>query len=127
MNRVVITGIGVVAPGAVGTADFWDLLTVGRTATRRVTLFDACGYRSRVAAESLARGRPRRRGGAQEISVTAGDFPAGAPLKPGWAEKTQARSGVLSSSSPCMSSRAIPLVSRTRVQTKTKDSSAHIA
>ncbi|MEU0022990.1 beta-ketoacyl-[acyl-carrier-protein] synthase family protein [Streptomyces rochei] len=51
MNRVVITGIGVVAPGAVGTAGFWDLLTVGRTATRRVTLFDACGYRSRVAAE----------------------------------------------------------------------------
>ncbi|WP_217142488.1 beta-ketoacyl synthase [Streptomyces sp. AC627_RSS907] len=51
MKRVVITGIGVVAPGAVGTKCFWDLLTVGRTATRRVTLFDASDYRSRIAAE----------------------------------------------------------------------------
>ncbi|MGW8066200.1 beta-ketoacyl-[acyl-carrier-protein] synthase family protein [Streptomyces ziwulingensis] len=51
MKRVVITGIGVVAPGAVGTKNFWDLLTIGRTATRRITLFDAGPYRSRIAAE----------------------------------------------------------------------------
>lgn len=51
MKRVVITGIGVVAPGAVGAADFWSLLTSGRTATRGITLFDASGYRSQVAAE----------------------------------------------------------------------------
>ncbi|MEU0575375.1 beta-ketoacyl-[acyl-carrier-protein] synthase family protein [Dermacoccus nishinomiyaensis] len=51
MKRVVITGVGVVAPGAVGSRDFWSLLTSGRTATRGITLFDSLGYRSRVAAE----------------------------------------------------------------------------
>ncbi|MFF4020792.1 beta-ketoacyl-[acyl-carrier-protein] synthase family protein [Streptomyces sp. NPDC001843] len=51
MNRVVITGLGVVAPGAVGTGPFWSLLTSGSTATRGITLFDALPHRSRVAAE----------------------------------------------------------------------------
>lgn len=51
MRRVAVTGIGVVAPGGVGTKQFWSLLTEGRTATRRITLFDASSYRSRVAAE----------------------------------------------------------------------------
>jgi act minimal PKS ketosynthase (KS/KS alpha) len=50
-RRVVITGIGVVAPGGVGTKDFWQLLTAGRTATRGITLFDASEFRSRIAAE----------------------------------------------------------------------------
>ncbi|MFJ9721262.1 beta-ketoacyl-[acyl-carrier-protein] synthase family protein [Streptomyces sp. NPDC101209] len=51
MRRVVITGVGVVAPGAVGTHAFWSLLTAGRTATRTITLFDASARRSRIAAE----------------------------------------------------------------------------
>ncbi|MFI0982662.1 beta-ketoacyl-[acyl-carrier-protein] synthase family protein [Streptomyces sp. NPDC021093] len=51
-RRVVITGIGVVAPGGSGgTAPFWSLLSEGRTATRPVTLFDASSFRSRIAAE----------------------------------------------------------------------------
>ncbi|MDX3227797.1 beta-ketoacyl-[acyl-carrier-protein] synthase family protein [Streptomyces sp. ME19-01-6] len=52
MSRTaVITGIGVVAPGGVGTKGFWELLTAGRTATRRISLFDPTGFRSQVAAE----------------------------------------------------------------------------
>lgn len=50
-TRVVITGVGVVAPGAVGREAFWELLTAGRTATRRITLFDPGEFRSRIAAE----------------------------------------------------------------------------
>ncbi|WP_405421866.1 beta-ketoacyl-[acyl-carrier-protein] synthase family protein [Streptomyces erythrochromogenes] len=50
-RRVVITGIGVIAPGAVGRKAFWDALTAGRTATRRITFFDPAPYRSQIAAE----------------------------------------------------------------------------
>ncbi|MFH0520364.1 beta-ketoacyl-[acyl-carrier-protein] synthase family protein [Streptomyces sp. M41] len=50
-RRVVITGIGVVAPGAVGRKPYWDALTAGRTATRRISFFDPAPYRSQVAAE----------------------------------------------------------------------------
>jgi minimal PKS ketosynthase (KS/KS alpha) len=51
MNRVVITGIGVVAPKGIGAKQFWETLTSGVTATRRTSLFDATAFRSRVAAE----------------------------------------------------------------------------
>ncbi|GDY31050.1 beta-ketoacyl-[acyl-carrier-protein] synthase family protein [Gandjariella thermophila] len=46
-----ITGIGVVAPGGVGREPFWELLAAGRTATRRITLFDPAEFRSQIAAE----------------------------------------------------------------------------
>ncbi|NYF59555.1 beta-ketoacyl-[acyl-carrier-protein] synthase family protein [Micromonospora purpureochromogenes] len=51
-RRVVITGIGVRAPGGNGTKEFWDLLTAGRTATRRISFFDPSPYRSQVAGEA---------------------------------------------------------------------------
>ncbi|MFJ9946672.1 beta-ketoacyl-[acyl-carrier-protein] synthase family protein [Kitasatospora sp. NPDC091207] len=51
-RRVVITGIGVTAPGGVGAKNFWSLLTDGRTATRRISFFDASQFRSQVAAEA---------------------------------------------------------------------------
>ncbi|MGW4245270.1 beta-ketoacyl-[acyl-carrier-protein] synthase family protein [Nocardia sp. NPDC004722] len=50
-RRVVITGLEVIAPGGVGTKQFWELLTSGRTATRRISFFDPDQFRSRVAAE----------------------------------------------------------------------------
>ncbi|MEV1202327.1 beta-ketoacyl-[acyl-carrier-protein] synthase family protein [Microbispora rosea] len=50
-RRVVITGIGVMAPGGIGTKEFWELLSDGRTATRRISLFDPAQFRSQVAAE----------------------------------------------------------------------------
>ncbi|MER7847110.1 beta-ketoacyl-[acyl-carrier-protein] synthase family protein [Kitasatospora sp. NPDC096077] len=50
-RRVVITGIGVLAPMGVGTADFWRLISEGRTATRRISFFDPSAFRSQVAAE----------------------------------------------------------------------------
>jgi minimal PKS ketosynthase (KS/KS alpha) len=46
-----VTGVGVVAPGAIGRAAYWEALTAGRTATRGITLFDPTGFRSRIAAE----------------------------------------------------------------------------
>src|ERR1051325_2838394 len=50
-RRAVITGVGTVAPGAIGTKEYWDLLAAGRTATRRISLFDPARYRSQIAAE----------------------------------------------------------------------------
>lgn len=50
-RRVVITGLGVRAPGSRGTKEFLDLLTTGRTATRRISFFDPSPFRSQVAAE----------------------------------------------------------------------------
>jgi act minimal PKS ketosynthase (KS/KS alpha) len=50
-RRVVITGIGVVAPDAIGTKQLWDLLSTGRTATRTISFFDPSPFRSQVAAE----------------------------------------------------------------------------
>jgi len=51
-RKVVITGIGVIAPGGLGVKEFWNLLSDGRTATRRITFFDPSPFRSQVAAEA---------------------------------------------------------------------------
>ncbi len=50
-RRVVITGVGVTAPGGIGVKNFWSLLSDGRTATRGITFFDPSPFRSRIAAE----------------------------------------------------------------------------
>jgi minimal PKS ketosynthase (KS/KS alpha) len=51
MRRTAVTGIGVIAPGGTTREAFWELLTAGRTATRRITFFDPSGFRSQIAAE----------------------------------------------------------------------------
>jgi minimal PKS ketosynthase (KS/KS alpha) len=50
-RRTAVTGIGVVAPGGATRKEFWDLLTEGRTATRRLSFFDPSPFRSQIAAE----------------------------------------------------------------------------
>jgi minimal PKS ketosynthase (KS/KS alpha) len=50
-RRVVVTGIGVIAPGGLGAKDFWNLLVNGETATRRISFFDPTPFRSQVAAQ----------------------------------------------------------------------------
>ncbi|MEU6368956.1 beta-ketoacyl-[acyl-carrier-protein] synthase family protein [Streptomyces sp. NPDC046931] len=50
-RRVVVTGIGVAAPGGLGVPAFWDTLMAGRSMTRRITHFDPSDFRCQVAAE----------------------------------------------------------------------------
>lgn len=79
-RRVVITGVGVVAPGAIGRKDYWELLSEGRTATRVITHFDPSPYRSRVAGEvdfdaareGLSAREIRRLDRAAQFAVVAG-------------------------------------------------------
>ncbi len=52
MRRSAVTGIGVVAPGGLTREAFWDTITSGRTATRKITFFDPSGFRSQIAAEA---------------------------------------------------------------------------
>ncbi|PWT80873.1 MAG: beta-ACP synthase [Blastocatellia bacterium] len=51
MRRTAVTGVGVIAPGGVGRDKFWECITSGRTATRKISFFDASGFRSQIAAE----------------------------------------------------------------------------
>ncbi|PYL45261.1 MAG: beta-ketoacyl-[acyl-carrier-protein] synthase II, partial [Verrucomicrobia bacterium] len=48
-NRVVITGMGVVAPNGIGLEAFWASLLQGRSAIGRITLFDATNLKSQIA------------------------------------------------------------------------------
>jgi len=50
-NRVVITGIGILAPNGIGLEAFWESLLAGRSGIGPITLFDANGFRSRIAGE----------------------------------------------------------------------------
>lgn len=50
-RRVVVTGLGPVAPNGVGKQAFWDALMAGRSGVKRITHFDASVYPCRVAGE----------------------------------------------------------------------------
>ncbi|MGO8988952.1 MAG: beta-ketoacyl-[acyl-carrier-protein] synthase family protein [bacterium] len=52
-RRVVVTGMGVVAPNGIGIDNFWDSLVHGRSGVRKITHFDASSYPSQIAAEVL--------------------------------------------------------------------------
>ena len=50
-NRVVITGMGILAPNGIGLEQFWESILTGRSGIGPITLFDATGYKSRIAGE----------------------------------------------------------------------------
>ena len=51
MNRVVITGLGVVSPVGLNSSDFWSALLNGVCGIAPITSFDASGLKVRLAAE----------------------------------------------------------------------------
>jgi 3-oxoacyl-[acyl-carrier-protein] synthase II len=50
-KRVVITGMGVIAPNGIGLKSFWDSLVNGRSGIKRIAHFDASSYSSQIAGE----------------------------------------------------------------------------
>src|SRR5437588_12105904 len=50
-NRVVITGMGVLAPNGIGLDAFWESLLACRSGIGPITLFDPAGFKSRIAGE----------------------------------------------------------------------------
>jgi len=50
-NRVVITGMGILAPNGIGNDEFWESLVAGRSGIAPITLFDASDLKSRIAGE----------------------------------------------------------------------------
>jgi len=51
MRRVVVTGLGAVAPNGIGTETFWGNLVKGVSGIDRITRFDANGHDSKIAGE----------------------------------------------------------------------------
>jgi 3-oxoacyl-[acyl-carrier-protein] synthase II len=51
LNRVVITGLGVVSPIGTGKEVFWKNLTAGQNGIARITHFDPTGFDSQIAGE----------------------------------------------------------------------------
>lgn len=51
MNEVVVTGLGVVSPIGIGTADLWSGLIAGRSGAGPISSFDASGLPVRIACE----------------------------------------------------------------------------
>src|SRR5256885_16034322 len=50
-NRVVITGMGILAPNGIGNEQFWGSILAGRSGIGPITLFDASDLKSRIAGE----------------------------------------------------------------------------
>src|SRR5215470_16655545 len=51
VRRVVLTGLGVIAPNGIGKDAFWDACVAGRSGIRAITQFDASPLPTRIAGE----------------------------------------------------------------------------
>jgi 3-oxoacyl-[acyl-carrier-protein] synthase II len=51
VKRVVITGVGLVTPLAIGTDETWSALCAGKSGIGEITRFDTSAYQTRIAAE----------------------------------------------------------------------------
>jgi 3-oxoacyl-[acyl-carrier-protein] synthase II len=50
-RRIVITGVGVIAPNGIGKEDFWSALKEGRSGIKPVTRFDTSAFKCKLAGE----------------------------------------------------------------------------
>ena len=50
-NRVVVTGMGILAPNGIGLEAFWESLVAGRSGVGTITRFDPSAFTSRIAGE----------------------------------------------------------------------------
>lgn len=50
-NRVVITGIGVIAPNGIGKENFWNALKEGKSGIKKISTFDASELPVQIAGE----------------------------------------------------------------------------
>src|SRR5687768_15526535 len=51
MERVVITGMGLVTPNGIGTDETWRAVSAGRSGIEPITLFDPANFTTRIAGE----------------------------------------------------------------------------
>lgn len=79
-NRVVVTGMGVIAPNGTGLREFWRTLVAGESGIGPITLFDATGFKARIAGEVKgfdpldympAQWKPRRMGRHTQLAFAA--------------------------------------------------------
>src|SRR3990167_4124646 len=49
MNKIAITGIGIVSPSGMDKRSFWANIKAGRSAVEKITRFDASKYPSHIA------------------------------------------------------------------------------
>jgi 3-oxoacyl-(acyl-carrier-protein) synthase len=85
MRRVVVTGLGVVSPFGAGVKAYWEGLRAGTCAVGPIRLFEAEGFRARIAAEvpPEALSGSARRSRADRIALAAaGEALADADLGP---------------------------------------------
>jgi 3-oxoacyl-[acyl-carrier-protein] synthase II len=89
MRRVFVTGLGAVSPLGAGVKAYWAGLAAGACAIRPLTLFDAGGFRCRIAAEvpDFAEGSARRSRADRLALAAAGEALADSGLAPAdWAD-----------------------------------------